>query len=313
MKNDKIKVINLFSPPPYETYENEKGERRKIKTNMMSREPLNNEAWHNFLNCRYEDVIIVQNKFEKSAKMKAIINKSRKENEDRLEDNSVVSKLLERYTAIDNTISDLRRTNKVKPFCQKGCSECCSHYFYISMVEYFAIKYQLISDGCFEAAKQKGASQYLELKDANKKEFDLLESKKEDDIFFNDHLNLEKFRPCPLLGENRECMAYETRSIICRLYGSTGNFSPCDKILKKHEIPFLKVTFGKSIEKHILTKPINIGDLESNIYGLQHKNNFRILRPYPLIYWLYHDEQYTAYYKSAIAKDEAGFAKSIWG
>ncbi|MEG0019474.1 MAG: YkgJ family cysteine cluster protein [Oscillospiraceae bacterium] len=313
MGNNKIKVIDVFVPPPYKSYVDENGKKRIVKTNVMSCGILYDSAWQTFLRYSCGNDIVAANTLEKSLEMKAIIKRYADKYKKSLLNTSIVSKLFDKYTAIDSEIKKLNDIEKVKPFCKKGCCDCCSHYFYISMVEYFAIKYQLIASEMFDEVKAKGMEQYIELMRTNKSEFDLLESRNEDIRMFQDHLNLEMFKPCPLLNDSGECSAYISRPIVCRTYGSTGNFQACEKLKKAYEIPFLKVTFSKSLEKHRLSRTLDLGVLMENVAIFNYKGTLRCLRPYPLIYWLYYDEQYNNLYNISIAMDEADFAKSIWG
>ena len=57
---------------------------------------------------------------------------------------SLAAKMLSLYARADTLISSHYSEHKIKPVCRKGCSECCSTVFCVSIVEFFLICRELI-------------------------------------------------------------------------------------------------------------------------------------------------------------------------
>lgn len=105
--------------------------------------------------------------------------------------------------------------------CRRGCSDCCHALFDLSLVEAMYI------NDAFEKAFAHGPQRSAILERASDIDRDLTRLKRE---MFRAEKGGEDAReimakvanvkiPCPLLGEDDACLLYESRPIICRLYG----------------------------------------------------------------------------------------------
>jgi len=142
-----------------------------------------------------------------------------------------VAEMLDLYKELDGEISQKIEFNKVKPFCAKVCCECCDEYFYVSEVEYRAIKHFLKEsniDVTAYIAESKRQSEQLVAE--YPQEWDkLCSSDTKDFQELSDDGALRKFAPCIFLKDGI-CKIYPVRPIICRLYGISMYYNWCDEI-----------------------------------------------------------------------------------
>lgn len=93
--------------------------------------------------------------------------------------------------------------------CRKGCSNCCSHPVFLSLLEGISLYRHLYHAGLWTSALR------LEMIEAHVRTWDL---------------NLEIWalsaQPCPLL-KDKECIAYDGRPLPCRVTFSTQDPSQC--------------------------------------------------------------------------------------
>ncbi|MEZ4691228.1 MAG: YkgJ family cysteine cluster protein [Ignavibacteria bacterium] len=122
--------------------------------------------------------------------------------------------------------------------CKKGCSQCCSQIFRITMLD---------SEVIISHINNMDIAQQEFLKSKAEKYIDLTgHYKNESDEFF-----VKPEIPCPALDENGSCMIYEARPVICRrfgppvfdyknpekLYACELNFKEGDEIIDDQLIP----------------------------------------------------------------------------
>lgn len=95
--------------------------------------------------------------------------------------------------------------DKIK--CSRGCSECCSQIFGITLLDGFIIK---------EHVKSLPLTRQNELKE-KAREFIRQEFSPGDD--YDSKKDTKPRLPCPALGNEGECTIYEARPVICRRFG----------------------------------------------------------------------------------------------
>lgn len=146
--------------------------------------------------------------------------------------------------------------------CQKGCSDCCTDDFEVSVTEFFTIL------------------NYLQIHCNNQQIENICKLSK---VKISSILSNEKiiaFSRCIFLNEHSNaCEIYEVRPIICRKYGYYSTTTDCSKIIsdKKASMSLLKNTEV---------------DTSSNILSFILPNNTKLLqKSHPLIYWFSRVEQ----------------------
>lgn len=157
--------------------------------------------------------------------------------------------------------------------CIKGCSQCCSDYFFVTENEFLLILEELLFrkmniDKYIDKAKEvmdyigKFHIEIIEkLNESMPMSFDKI-----DITFFQDSINPDDLPACIFL-ENNMCSIYSVRPSICRGYGTTEK---CEKI-KNMNCDFQEKN-KMFMETSIISKN---GNMESSI----------LKRPYPLFYW----------------------------
>ena len=93
--------------------------------------------------------------------------------------------------------------------CRRGCSQCCSQIFNITLIDANVIAEHVkrLPDEKKELLKMK-AKKYMELRSRTK----VPERDKPE-------FTLKPGIACPALGEEGECTIYEARPVICRRFG----------------------------------------------------------------------------------------------
>lgn len=100
--------------------------------------------------------------------------------------------------------------------CQKGCSLCCERGQY----PFYDIEFHYLLLGFFKLSMEEQQEILIRIKNL-KKEYEEVEDK-------------ENFsHRCPFLSENKDCMLYEYRGLICRTFGLFIEHES-----KKYSIPF---------------------------------------------------------------------------
>jgi Fe-S-cluster containining protein len=95
--------------------------------------------------------------------------------------------------------------------CRRGCSQCCSQIFNITLLDGYVIA-EHVKNLPSERQKElkKKAKEYLGIRSKT----GVLERKKSAAEF-----SLKPRIPCPALGNEGECTIYEARPVICRRFG----------------------------------------------------------------------------------------------
>ncbi|MGH2575931.1 MAG: YkgJ family cysteine cluster protein [Ignavibacteria bacterium] len=91
--------------------------------------------------------------------------------------------------------------------CRKGCSQCCSQIFNITLLDASIIS---------EHISTLSSERQNELK---QKAIDYLEKKESVKLNNSGEFSLKPKIPCPALGNEGECTIYEARPVICRRFG----------------------------------------------------------------------------------------------
>jgi len=214
---------------------------------------------------------------------------------------------------IDFEIENAQRNNKVKPLCLKGCSDCCSDYFYVSRIEYYAIKSYILNakpDLC-ELVVEKAKEQNDILKASFPEEYGLLSSRTKlsvkcsgaaDGELFENHIHLERFLPCVLLDENGRCSCYSTRPFICRLHGTSSQVPACIKMLKKYR--------HRRLEKNLVDVKYS-EELKTDMDFFGYNNALYVNIPFPLFYWFANDDAFAQDFYDAVSMDVKKYNSNI--
>lgn len=233
---------------------------------------------------------------------------------------SLVMAVWKKYTALDETIANEQKQRKCRPICEIGCNECCSDYFYVTPMEYYTLKLLLISQDkdTFYECCEKAQKLFLQLKRENPQEYLRLEQLRETDSDY-DHEYLRKFARCPMLEDiTGACVAYLGRPLLCRLHGTSMFAGICKKVSAKIT-PLLYKTHSERIAKKYLL-PINPRDNELHEGITYHsvQNKKAVMqplivseRPYPLLYWLANDKQYSKGYALATFHPGSDYLKHL--
>lgn len=216
-------------------------------------------------------------------------------------ENSVLASIWQKYRNLDMEIQRQKSENNTTFLCRSGCNDCCSDYFYISLLEFIAIKNHLLTFDreAFYAACAKAKEQYIILKSKCRPEYDRLENPPSStDELFNDHAFIDRFLPCPLLDSDGKCIAYAARSFVCRLHGVSSAFTGCTLIDKKKNRRF----FAPKLSSFLVDVEYS-DELRFNVEVFQKKNgSLAVTRPAPIVYWLSHEEEYQAIYDIACSR-----------
>lgn len=94
--------------------------------------------------------------------------------------------------------------------CKKGCSNCCSHPFLISVIEGFLLYQALAKRGLWTPSFRKR-----------------LEETREKTIGLTFEVWMLSNISCPLLTEKRECLVHDARPLNCRLTFAITDPSLC--------------------------------------------------------------------------------------
>lgn len=171
-------------------------------------------------------------------------------------DNSIVSKILTAYNEIDNIIEN----DKLYRICCKGCNDCCSDYFKISITEFFTLLY--------------GISDNLSLI----KYSDKAKSKIKNVIIPEcDKDNVIGFPECIFVDDiDGGCKVYKVRPSMCRIYGNLNGITKCPKVLSN--------TKAKENLIEVDTKIAKL--MDNNIDHIELNNkHYRLGGHQPIIYW----------------------------
>lgn len=94
--------------------------------------------------------------------------------------------------------------------CSRGCAGCCSRMVTVTVAEAAVMLEHLIRDGSWEAVRERARAQAPTARVANERSWFLM--------------NI----PCPVLGPDRSCLAYESRPTPCSVHFSLSDPKLCD-------------------------------------------------------------------------------------
>lgn len=105
--------------------------------------------------------------------------------------------------------------------CKKGCSDCCSALFDLSLVEAMYINHAFASTFDYGRTRSNILEKSSEIdRTLTRIKRDFFRAEKDGE---KADIIMEKVAalriPCPLLDESNECLLYDARPITCRLYG----------------------------------------------------------------------------------------------
>lgn len=205
---------------------------------------------------------------------------------------SLAAKMLSLYARADTLISSHYSEHKIKPVCRKGCSECCSTVFCVSIVEFFLICRELIKFDQKKIAlvKHRVIQGISYLNNTHPELFKYFRSDHSQLDFKNMSLRIYELSKgvkldCPFLAElpngGRICSVYKVRPLICRISGTSfytdiENMYICSHIGTNRKIMDSgpsTIDIWSSFIKDILT--------------ISYKDSCYRGSVYPVIYWLY--------------------------
>lgn len=110
--------------------------------------------------------------------------------------------------------------------CRKGCSHCCSYPLYISILEGVCLYLYLKGEGLWNFSLRRDLEEHLK-----------------QTIGLTPEVWLLAGAPCPLLTDEKTCLAYEQRPFLCRTMLSVGDpylcrpaeFSAGTPLLYRHD------------------------------------------------------------------------------
>ncbi len=205
---------------------------------------------------------------------------------------SLAAKMLSLDSEADIIINSYYSKQSVKPACRKGCSECCSTVFSVSIVEFFLICREMMKFDLkrITLIKQRVLQGISYLKSEHPALFNYFIADHSDLDYKNMSLKTYELSKgvnidCPFLTElpdrQRICSIYNVRPLICRISGTSyyteiENMYICSHIGANKTIMDCgpsTVDIWSSFMKDILT--------------INHKDACYRGSVYPLIYWLY--------------------------
>lgn len=125
-----------------------------------------------------------------------------------INEDSLMASLLYKYYWLDLKISQMTKDQGVKLICKKGCNFCCNDYFYVSMVEYFAIRRELIKNNLYHQIYESAKEDYKTLTLIALEEVQKLESN-EYNIKTRYDDNCQVHLSCPLFNKkDGSCLVY---------------------------------------------------------------------------------------------------------
>lgn len=219
--------------------------------------------------------------------------KKRKKCHSNIMEDSYMEHLLKRYYEIEKQVSDYKANNEQfnNHPCQKGCFNCCSDIFTISILEF-----ELILDDIRNYGKDYAENIYsnaLKNLEILKEENPELYKRLEEDVTLSDYnktnrLDANKYIKserfpflCPLIDQTKgTCMVYDKRPMICRIHGTTHN------LLQLMSESFKICEYIESHSNALETPEINTYESDTNSMLISTFNGHDFVpRKYPIIYW----------------------------
>lgn len=205
---------------------------------------------------------------------------------------SLAAKMLSLYSRADILIDNHYSKQKIKPVCRKGCSECCSTVFCVSIVEIFLICREMIKFDIKRIAlvKQRVLRSIAYLSSEQQELYRYFTSDHSELDFKDMSLNIYELSrgvnlDCPFLIEltnrARICSIYDVRPLICRIAGTSYYTDTKDMYICSHigtnktimDYGPRTVDIWSSFIEDILTIRCNNACYRGSVY--------------PLVYWLY--------------------------
>lgn len=108
--------------------------------------------------------------------------------------------------------ASIRRLNVLRDEspCKAGCSACCSRLVYVSVAEALVMYEHLSRSGRWPEVRERARGLAAEVRDASPVAW------------------FKMNRPCPVLGKDRLCAAYEVRPSPCSTHFVTSDPALCD-------------------------------------------------------------------------------------
>lgn len=205
---------------------------------------------------------------------------------------SLAAKMLSLESEADTIINSYYSKHRVKPACKKGCSECCSTVFSVSIVEFFLICREMMKFDFKRIAliKQRVLQGISYLNSEHPALLNYFRSDHSDLDYKNMSLKTYELSKgvnidCPFLAELpnrvRICSIYNVRPLICRISG-TSYYT---------EIEYMYICSHIGANKTIMDCGPSTVDIWSSfikdILTINHNDTCYRGSVYPLIYWLY--------------------------
>lgn len=222
---------------------------------------------------------------------------------------NIMTDLYEKWNMVDEEIKNTIKKHSIIPLCKKGCNECCKEYFYFSIVEYFAIRHELLKQNLFEDILEKAKVQEKQMAEYSIDEYNKLNDKTLCDVnhTFNDKEFVNKFEMC-LCNINGTCAVYNVRPFICRAFGVTIQHDLCSVIYKKTKHIFSKKINQSKAKKYVAMLKFDLNFIANNTEMFSCNGNLIIPRPYPLFFWFCHDKEYVHLYDVAFNGSKENFS-----
>jgi Fe-S-cluster containining protein len=205
---------------------------------------------------------------------------------------SLAAKMLSLNSEADKIINTYYSKHSVNPACRKGCSECCSTLFSVSIVEFFLICREMMKFDVKRIAliKQRVLQGISYLNSEHPALLNYFRTDHSDLDYKNMSLKTYELSivvniDCPFLTElsNRQkiCSIYNVRPLICRISG-TSYYT---------EIENMYICSHIGANKTIMDSGPSTVDVWSSfmqdILTINHNGTCYRGSVYPLIYWLY--------------------------
>ena len=165
--------------------------------------------------------------------------------------------------------------------CNPDCCDCCSGYFYISEIEFYAILEFIMRTEpkvYLDSVISNATTQLEQLRLQCPSEYRKLISPIDKFVNINhncfDDSNIKKYGRCIFLNSNEgKCGIYSVRPIVCRLFGCYVYTSGCVSLERNQEL------------SRVLLKDCQVNIID-NIDRYVCANGEHVLtRPYPIVYF----------------------------
>lgn len=203
-------------------------------------------------------------------------------------ENSLVAHLLAKYQRTDAQLLEEAIRHSVQSVCHKGCSDCCDYYFYISKVEYFAIRNHIETQfpERMQIYVQRAQNQLFELKECYPEEFKKIftPSAAVGKQGFVETIAGIHFRKCIFCNEQSgECEVYQSRPFTCRFFGTTYRHNICSKIEDKLHAEGEEASV-EALSRYMVDAPY-FEDYEVGTTKFVWDDMCGWVRPMPIMFW----------------------------